>query len=154
MNLTIGNGYLNNPYPAREIRNVAGAYSEVDPVKKSAPVECQTCKNRKYVDGSDDPNVSFKTPGHIDPASSAAAVASHEQEHVSAAVKEGSEEGKQLVSASVTLKMSICPECGRAYVSGGETTTTIKYNEKNPYDAGRKTLEGSFLKGRNIDLAA
>ena len=34
------------------------------------PVECQTCKNRKYVDGSDDPNVSFKTPGHIDPGQS------------------------------------------------------------------------------------
>ena len=44
--------------------------------------ECQTCKNRKYVDGSNENDVSFKTPGHIDPGNSAAAVMGHEREHV------------------------------------------------------------------------
>lgn len=29
--------------------------------------ECQTCKNRRYQDGSDDPGVSFKTAGKINP---------------------------------------------------------------------------------------
>ena len=35
---------------------------------------CQTCKERKYQDGSDDPSVSFKAAGHIDPEDSAAVV--------------------------------------------------------------------------------
>ena len=54
--------------------------------------ECQTCKNRKYVDGSDEENVSFKTPGHIDPNSAAAVVSAHEGMHVANAVKEGNKE--------------------------------------------------------------
>ena len=44
--------------------------------------ECQTCKNRKYQDGSDDPGVSFKTATNIAPERAAAAVRGHEQEHV------------------------------------------------------------------------
>ncbi len=136
------------------VNNISNTNSKADAVQKSAPVECQTCKNRKYVDSSDELNVSFKTPGHIDPGASAAVVSAHEQEHVSNAIQEGSKPGNQLMSASVALKMSVCPECGRSYVSGGVTTTTMKYNEKNPYDAGRKILEGSFLRGQNIDVAA
>ena len=43
-------------------------------VDKSKTTECQTCKNRKYVDGSNEANVSFKNAAHISPeaASSAA----------------------------------------------------------------------------------
>ena len=44
--------------------------------------ECETCKNRKYQDGSDDPGVSFKTPSNIAPEEAAARVRSHENEHV------------------------------------------------------------------------
>ena len=113
--------------------------------------ECQTCKNRKYVDGSDEENVSFKTPGHIDPNSAAAVVSAHEGMHVANAVKEGNKENADLVSATVSLKTSVCPECGRSYVSGGTTNTTIKYSESNPYEKNRKLLEGSFLKGQVID---
>lgn len=40
----------------------------------------------------------------------------------------------KVLKASVTLKTSVCPECGRSYISGGETRTQIKYyNEENPY---------------------
>ncbi len=113
--------------------------------------ECQTCKNRKYVDGSDEENVSFKTPGHIDPNNAAAVVSAHEGMHVANAVKEGNKENADLVSATVSLKTSVCPECGRTYVSGGTTNTTIKYSESNPYEKNRKLLEGSFLKGQVID---
>jgi len=35
------------------------------------PEECQTCKNRKYVDSSDDPSVSFQSPTHIGPGQAA-----------------------------------------------------------------------------------
>jgi len=45
-------------------------------------VECETCANRTYVDGSNEGDVSFKTPGHISPEASAAVVSSHEYEHV------------------------------------------------------------------------
>ena len=35
--------------------------------------ECQTCKNRKYVDGSNDANVSFKNAAHVSPEAAASA---------------------------------------------------------------------------------
>ncbi len=123
----------------------------VDQVK---PAECQTCKNRKYYDVSGEGNVSFKSPTHISPEASFAAVSSHEQEHVSNAVATGSQPGKELVSASVSLKMGICPECGKPYVAGGTTTTQIRYNVSNPYEASRKSAEGSLLKGMNFDAVA
>lgn len=122
--------------------------------EKSKPAECQTCKDRRYVDGSNEGNVSFKSPGHISPGSSRAVVSAHEQEHVSNARAEGSKEGAQLVSANVRLSSAVCPECGSSYIAGGTTTTQIKYNVSNPYDRARKTIEGSLLKGQNIDLAA
>jgi hypothetical protein len=121
---------------------------------KVLPSECQTCKNRRYVDGSNEANVSFQTPSHISPQSSFAVVSSHEQEHVSNAVKEGSKPGNQLLSTSVALKTAVCPECGTSYISGGTTRTTIKYNEANPYESARRTIEGSYLKGMNIDYVA
>ncbi|MBR3833759.1 MAG: hypothetical protein IKJ73_05550 [Lachnospiraceae bacterium] len=115
--------------------------------------ECTTCENRMYVDGSNESDVSFKAPGHISPEQSYAKVMSHEQEHVSNAVAKGNEPNAQLMSATVSLKMATCPECGRRYVSGGLTKSTIKYTESIPYEKGRKTIEGSFLKGMNIDKA-
>lgn len=124
-------------------------------VESSAKVkpatECKTCQNRKYVDGSNESDVSFKTPGTIRPEESFAKVSAHEREHVSNAIAKGSKPGAKLISASVSLKMGVCPECGRTYVAGGETNTQIKYSEDNPYDKGRKTVEGSFLIGDNVD---
>lgn len=127
--------------------------NNVENSSKVKPVECQTCKSRKYVDGSNEADVSFKTPGHIDPGQSYGKVMSHEQEHVSNARQKTAGNDAELVSVSVSLKMSVCPECGRTYVAGGTTNTMIKYNEDNPYDDGRKTIEGSFLKGQNVDVA-
>lgn len=127
--------------------------NNVDSSNKVKEVECQTCKSREYVDGSNE-NVSFKSPGHISPESSYSKVRSHEQEHVSNAIsKSNSTKGAELVSATVTLKMGVCPECGRSYVAGGVTNSTIKYEKDNPYDEGRKIIEGSFFAGQNIDKA-
>ncbi|MGN1100585.1 MAG: hypothetical protein ACI4RG_00210, partial [Huintestinicola sp.] len=44
--------------------------------------ECETCKNRKYQDGSDDPGVSFKSASKVAPDTAASAVRGHEMEHV------------------------------------------------------------------------
>lgn len=90
--------------------------------------ECQTCKERKYQDGSDDPGVSFKTPTKIAPEQAAAAVRGHENEHVVREQGKAQREDRKVVSQSVTYHTAICPECGKAYVSGGTTETVTKAN--------------------------
>jgi hypothetical protein len=101
---------------------------------KTASIQCQTCKSRKYQDGSDDPGVSFKSAAHIDPGNSSAVVMSHEQEHVRNETVKASGEKKEIISQSVTLETSVCPECGRVYTSGGKTRTVTrsKNMEKDP----------------------
>ena len=85
--------------------------------------ECQTCKNRKYQDASDDPGVSFKSAAKVGPEGAAAAVRGHEYEHVYRNQAKAAREGKEVVYQSVRIKTAICPEC---YVAGGETTTVTK----------------------------
>lgn len=109
--------------------------------------ECQTCKNRKYQDGSNDPGVSFKTPTTLSPERAAYAIRSHEAEHVSHAWAQAQKEGKEIVSQSVTYHTDICPECGRTYMSGGNTRTVFRskpetYSEEPP------------KKGAYLDLTA
>lgn len=125
------------------------------PGRKSAPEDCETCKNRKYQDGSDEGNVSFKAASHISPESAAAKVRAHENEHVSNAYKKAATENGKVINASVSIQTSICPECGRTYVSGGLTKTSIKYtNENNPYIQNQKALDAMNLRGANVDYAA
>ena len=121
--------------------------------RQSSPAECETCSNRKYQDGSDE-MVSFKSAAHISPEASASRVRAHEQEHVSNAYKEAAQKGGKVLQASVTLDTSICPECGRTYVAGGETATQIKYyNEENPYQQDKKSADRLKYTGMNVDLA-
>ncbi len=122
------------------------------PGHRSSPAECETCKNRKYQDGSDE-MVSFKNPSHVSPEEAPSAVRGHEQEHVSNAFKKAAVKGGKVLQASVAIHTAVCPECGRTYVSGGTTTTQIMYpNEKNPYQQNRKSAEAAniFL-GANFD---
>ncbi len=115
--------------------------------------ECQTCKNRKYQDGSDE-MVSFKSAAHISPESAGARVRAHEQEHVSNAYKKAAMDDGKVISASVSIHTAICPECGRTYVSGGTTHTQIRYyNEENPYQQGLKTADRAKYAGMNLDYA-
>lgn len=134
--------------------NVNPGESDVKaPGRKSSPAECETCKNRKYQDGSDE-MVSFKSASHISPEASASRVRAHEQEHVVNAYNKASMKNGKVISAAVSTHTSICPECGRTYVSGGETNTQIKYyNEENPYQKGKKTADSSVYAGMNIDAA-
>ncbi|MCM1135308.1 MAG: hypothetical protein NC400_06985 [Clostridium sp.] len=130
-----------------------GESTTVSPGRKSSPAQCQTCKNRKYKDGSDE-MVSFKSAAHISPEASASRVMAHEQEHVSNAYSKAAMKGGKVVSANVTLKTAICPECGRSYVAGGTTSTQIKYpNENNPYTQNKKNLDAISLIGNNLDIA-
>lgn len=123
------------------------------PGKLSSPAECETCKNRKYQDGSDE-MVSFKSAQHISPEAAASRVRGHEAEHVSNAYKDAAQHNGKVLQASVSLKTAVCPECGRTYVSGGTTATKIKYtNEENPYQQARKSIDKQGLLGNNVDLA-
>lgn len=123
------------------------------PGKKSSPAECDTCKDRKYQDGSDE-MVSFKAATHISPQASASLVRAHEQEHVSNAYKDAAQNNGKVVSANVSIHSAVCPECGRSYVSGGTTSTQIKYyNEKNPYQQDLKATDAIKYQGMNLNLA-
>ncbi len=152
------NGITNNTnIPETMPRTVAQAEdrgydkASIKQMARSGKIECETCANRKYKDGSDE-MVSFKSPAHISPQSAASAVRSHEQEHVSNAYKKAANNNGKVMQASVRIKTSICPECGRSYVSGGETTTQIKYNEENPYGKSFKSADAAGVIGSNFDL--
>jgi hypothetical protein len=122
-------------------------------VQKDPSEECQTCKKRKYQDGSDE-MVSFKSPQHVSPESAGSAVRAHEQEHVSNAYKKAAMKNGKVVSASVSIHTAVCPECGRTYVSGGTTHTQIKYyNEDNPYQKNLKSADRTKYAGMNLDYA-
>ncbi len=176
MSLSVGGyGSMNvntaslSPYEQQKIAENRERMGIKDPVKEalktedSKPVdkkklpktdpnyECQTCKNRKYQDGSDE-MVSFKTAQHMSPGEAATRVRAHEQEHVSNAYTKAAQEGAKVLQASVAIHTAVCPECGKTYVSGGTTTTRIKYyNDKNPYDKARKVQDSTKTAGKNID---
>ncbi len=150
----IGYGINTNGYETRTsaVRN-PGESTQIQPGKKSSPAECKTCAERKYQDGSDE-MVSFKSAAHISPEASAGRVRAHEQEHVANAYNKAAQKNGKVVSANVSLHTSICPECGRSYVSGGTTATQIKYsNESNPYQQDKKEMDAMGLRGMNIDIA-
>lgn len=124
-----------------------------DPSRQASPEECETCANRKYQDGSDE-MVSFKSASHISPEASMSRVMAHEQEHVTNAYSKAAQKNGHVVSANVSLKSAICPECGRSYVAGGVTSTQIKYyNEENPYQQSLKSTDGLQYKGMNVNTA-
>jgi len=81
------------------------------------------------VDRSGDPTVSFKTPTRLSPEQAALAVVAHENEHVSH--ERQSERSGQIANSTVSVSYAACPKCGRIYVSGGTTKTTISTPQKN-----------------------
>ena len=152
-----GSSYENHVYTG-QISDTDNRTTLFDSEKKNSGMkdpseECQTCKNRKYVDGSNE-MVSFKSPTHISPQNASTAVRSHEQEHVANAYSKAATNNGKVVRATVSIHMSVCPECGRSYVSGGTTDTQIKYyNEENPYQQDLKATDEMKYKGMNADYA-
>ena len=139
--------------------------------EKEPGEECQTCKNRKYKDGSDE-NVSFKAAAHISPEAAASRVRAHEGEHVANAYSKAEQKGGEVISASVRIQTSVCPECGKSYVSGGTTSTKIRYpaasekedsekedsqtanrRQQNPYAANQRQLFANAVRGKGFDHA-
>ena len=146
-------GSLGQAQTADGIAKNPGASDVKNAGRTSSPADCQTCQERKYQDGSDE-MVSFKSAAHISPSAAASAVRSHEQEHVANAYKKAEQEDGKVLQASVRLKTAVCPECGRSYVAGGETTTKIQYsNEENPYQKALKKAQESMFAGMNFHAA-
>lgn len=98
-------------------------------LKQQGVIPCNTCDSRRYQDSSFDPGVSFKAPGYISPEASSYVVMSHEMQHVANEQSKAESQDKTIVSQNVQIYNSICPECGKAYIAGGKTTTVTKGNE-------------------------
>ena len=129
-------GYLNyrqfqTGYGQNKENSVGDASDTVKAGRISSPSECKTCKQRKYQDGSNEMDVSFKSASHISVSEAPSKVRAHEQEHVANAYQKAEENGGKVLQASVSIKTAICPECGTTYVSGGETSTKISYPIEN-----------------------
>lgn len=145
----VSNNYYTTNYPVSKEEDVKSNGNKI------SPEECETCKNRKYQDGSNEANVSFKSASHVSPESAGAAVRGHEAEHVKNAYSKAATGNGKVISASVSIHTAVCPECGRTYVSGGTTNTQIKYyNESNPYQQNKKSSDSLTYRGANIDYVA
>lgn len=145
----VSNNYYTTNYPVSKEEDVKSNGNKI------SPEECETCKNRKYQDGSNEANVSFKSASHVSPESAGAAVRGHEAEHVKNAYSKAATGNGKVISASVSIHTAVCPECGRTYVSGGTTNTQIKYyNESNPYQQNKKSSDSLIYRGANIDYVA
>ena len=137
-------GAVSSAQPEEKGMVVNPGKSDVEkPGRKSSPAECETCKNRKYQDGSNE-MVSFKSASHISPQASASRVRAHEQEHVTNAYNKAAQNNGKVLSATVSLRTAVCPECGTVYTAGGTTTTKISYSdESNPYQQNKKSAADS-----------
>lgn len=156
MSSVIGSIGFNPVSSSEKVTGISGVLKTEDKANGPGKVqkgECQTCKNRKYQDGSNE-NVSFKSAAHISPNAAGAAVRAHEGEHVSNAYSKAAKDNGRVIQASVSIHMSICPECGRSYVSGGVTNTKIAYNESNPYEKNLKAFQAEATKGNKVDMTA
>ncbi len=123
-NAKLSNSIAFNANTKNEVENKTTAGVQKKEVSKTG--ECKTCSERRYQDGSDDAGVSFKTPTRIAPSQVASAVMSHENEHYTREAQQAKVENKEVLMNSVRLTSAICPDCGKIYVSGGETTTVTR----------------------------
>jgi len=130
--------YYSNNQP---VNDISKKFDRVEISEKAKEylkqAECETCETRKYRDISNDAGVSFKSPRSISPQQSFSAVASHENEHVTRNAAKAEREDKEIVSQSVRLKTELCPECHKAYIAGGVTTTVTK-------SSGSQNSDGNY----------
>ena len=133
----LGNG--NAPSNKGLIYGADGA-SKPDAVEPKS--KCSTCESRRYVDKSDDASVSYQTPTKINPRMAALAVGAHEREHITNEKAKAGREGRDIVSQTVTINYSICPECNIMYPSGGSARTQSVKSAENGQDDSMTPEEG------------
>ncbi len=79
----------------------------------------------------------MKSPTKLSPGAAGTAVAAHENQHVVREQAKAAQEDKEVVSQSVRIFTAVCPECGKVYVSGGETRTVTKNKDTENKTYGR-----------------
>ncbi len=132
-----------------DVENKTTAGIQKKEVNKTKTGECQTCKERRYQDGSLDSGVSFKSPTKLTPDQAASAVISHEKEHYTREASKAESENKDVLVNSIRLQSAICPDCGRSYISGGETTTVTR-TRKN---SSPSPVKNPQTEGLNLDIS-
>lgn len=135
----------------KKIGNLQQRLKKMRPTGERDDDKCETCENRRYQDGSNDPGVSFKTASKIT-GNAESAVRGHEYEHVNRNRAKAAREDKEIVYQTVTLSRAICPECGKSYVSGGETVTVTKSKQDSRFEVGLEKFGGE--KGDLLDAVA
>ncbi len=138
--LSAENGHNHGP-------NASGKH---DGFEKDCPMcECETCRNRRYQDDSNDSAVSFQSPTRMNPTAARSRVRNHEMEHVRRESAKAEEEGKRVVSQTVQIKTDSCEECGKIYVSGGLTRTVTRIDMRDFHSMFMLGFDGSET-GKNI----
>lgn len=114
--------------------------------KEIPDCQCETCKNRRYQDDSNDSCVSFQSATRMTPGAAAYKVRGHEMEHVRRESIKAENEGKKIVSQTVQIKTDTCEECGRIYVAGGLTRTRTRIDMTDFHKTFMLGFDGSDVK--------
>jgi hypothetical protein len=93
---------------------------------------------------SNDSGVSFQSPTKLTPGQAAGAVPAHEREHQTREAARAKEEGREVISHTISIFTAICPECGRVYVSGGETRTLTRKKDEEKINDPSNTIGRLF----------
>ncbi len=138
------NKMVNNTAIQQEVENKTVAGVQKKDINKIN--ECETCANRRYQDDSSDSGVSFQAPTRLTPQQASSAVVSHEKEHFTREASRAKSENKDVLVNSIRIHSAICPDCGKAYISGGETTTVTKTRKNDsPSPIKEAQSDGHFL---------
>ncbi len=128
----------------REVENKTTAGIQKKEINKLGG--CETCSTRRYQDNSMDSGVSFQSPTRISPQQASSTVVSHEKEHFTREAVKAEVENKDVLVNSIRIHSAICPECGKAYVSGGETTTVTRTRKnESPSPVEEVQTDGHLL---------
>jgi len=111
---------------------------------------CGTCASRTYQDQSGDMGVSFQNGASVAPEAAASHVFAHEREHAAIAHQEAQRTGGH-ADTSIRVHTSICPDCKKVYVSGGEARVSITPSEEDAMDLYKDPAES--LIGQMLDIA-
>lgn len=136
-------------FPDEKTKTDSNEHSKhkTDGFDKDCPeCQCQTCKNRRYKDDSNDSAVSFQSATKMDPYTASFRVRGHEMEHVRRERVKADNEGKKVVSQTVQIKTDTCDECGRIYVSGGLTRTRTRIDMTDYHSTFMLGFDGSDVK--------
>jgi hypothetical protein len=83
-----------------------------------------------YVDNSNDPNASMRSPVALTAGEAELAVRMHERGHLMHAEADARTNGEQIVSAHTQIRYRVNPNTGEIYASGGEAVVTTKARQR------------------------